>query len=117
MFAVRSSSKLLLLKRVPLARQICQTRINHNVVQELYLRELKNVKLNPITAKDAEGSVKQWADPVKPKQPELEGQGADALKAYSSEAVETKTDVVEEESNVDEDWLVLDDAEEDTHGH
>ncbi|QLQ82136.1 hypothetical protein HG537_0G03910 [Torulaspora globosa] len=117
MFAVRSTSRLLSLNRVNLVRHISQTRINYNVVQDLYLRELKNVKLNPITAKDAEGNVKQWVDPAKPKKPELEGQGADALKAYSEETVETKTGVVEEDSVVEEDWLVLDDVEEDSHGH
>lgn len=101
----------------PVLRQLHYTPVNRNVVQELYLKELKNVKLTPITAKDAEGSVKQWSEPVKPKEPELEGQGTDALKAYSSEPVETKSTTVEEETPVEEDWLVLEDAEEDSHAH
>lgn len=117
MFALRSSSRLLLLQRVPLARQLCQTSVRRNAVQELYLRELRNAKLSPVTAKDAEGNVKPWVNPVKPQQPALEGQGADALKAYADEAVETKSSVVEEEDAVEEDWLVLEDAPEDAHGH
>lgn len=118
MFALRSSCLLPRALAVrPVLRQLHNTAVKRNVVQELYLKELKNVKLSPITAKDAEGSVKPWSEPVKPKIPELEGQGTDALKAYSSEPVETKTAAVEEEAPVEEDWLVLEDDVEDTHAH
>lgn len=117
---VRRSSSLLLRKTN--VRQLSTSRINHNAIQELYLRELKNVKLSPISAKDAEGSVRPWTDPVKPKTPELEGQGTDDLKSYSDQAVETKSseiDTTEEATTLEDDWLVLDDVEEEDshHGH
>lgn len=116
---VRRSSSLLL--RRTNVRQLSTTRINHNAIQELYLKELKNVKLSPITAKDAEGSVKPWSDPIKPKTPELEDQGTDALKSYSDQAVETKSSEIDttEEATLEDDWLVLDDVEEEDshHGH
>lgn len=118
MFALRSSCILQRTLAVrPVLRQLHYTPVNRNVVQDLYLKELKNVKLNPITAKDAEGNVRPWSEPVKPKAPELEGQGTDALKAYSNEPVETKTEAAEEEAPVEDDWLVLEDDVEETHSH
>lgn len=85
------------------------------------MKELKSVKLSPMTAKDAEGSVKPWSDPIKPKTPAVEAQGTDALKSYSEQPVETKSSELEasEEANLEDDWLVLDDVEEEDshHGH
>lgn len=114
--AIRRSSVVLQRSN---ARLLSSTSVRRNVIQELYLKELKNVKLNPITAKDAEGSVKPWTEPVKPKIPEIEGQGNEALKAYQNESVETKSSEAApaEESNVEDDWLVLEDVEEDSHAH
>ena len=96
------------------ARLLSTSAVRRNVLQDLYLRELKNIKLAPITPKDAEGSVKPWEEPSKPKVPELEAQGTEALQAYKSEPVETLSESADGqvEEPVEEDWLVLDDAEE-----
>lgn len=99
------------------ARLLSTTAVRRNVLQDLYLKELKNVKLAPITPQDAEGSVKPWEEPSKPKIPEVEAQGTEALQAYKNEPVETLSENVEgqAEEPVEEDWLVLDDAEEESH--
>ncbi|QLG74340.1 hypothetical protein HG535_0G02240 [Zygotorulaspora mrakii] len=114
--AFRRTSSLLQRSNV---RLLSSSPARRNVVQELYLRELKNVKLSPITAKDAEGSVKPWSEPVKPSIPDVEAQGNDALKAYQDELVETKGSEAgaSEDGNIEDDWLVLDDVEEESHSH
>lgn len=90
--------------------------VRRNVIQELYLKELKAVKLQPISASDAHGSVKPWTEPVAPKVPELELQSADALKEYASSEVETVKDAGEQAAEVEQgDWLVLEELEDDHH--
>ena len=105
--------------RAPLAtRAFTSSAARFNVIQDLYLREIKSVKLQPIAAKDAEGSVKPWSAPAQPKLPELEAQGADALKAYSEQDVEVSKDAASAESSVEneeQDWLVLEEIEDDHH--
>lgn len=90
--------------------------IRRNVIQELYLKELKSVNLKPITAADAQGSVKPWAAPATPKIPELELQSAEALKEYASANVETVSEASEQTTEVEEgDWLVLEELEDAHH--
>ena len=90
-------------------------------MQDLYLRELKETKLAPSTLQDAEGNVKPWNPPKKPSLPELELQGPDALKDYTEQNVETahvtKESAEGESEPIEEDWLVLDDAEETKESH
>ncbi len=87
----------------------------------MYLRELKDTKLAPSTLQDAEGNVKPWNPPQKPNLPELELQGPEALKAYTEQNVETAHVAKETEEGesepIEEDWLVLDDAEETKESH
>ncbi|CAI4046708.1 F1F0 ATP synthase subunit h SKDI_12G3280 [Saccharomyces kudriavzevii IFO 1802] len=101
-------------------RALTTTRISYNVIQDLYLRELKETKLVPSTLQDAEGNVKPWNPPKKPTLPELELQGPDALKAYTEQNVETahvaKESAEGESEPIEEDWLVLDDVEESKDG-
>ncbi|BAP69412.1 ATP synthase subunit H [Kluyveromyces marxianus] len=90
--------------------------VRRNVIQELYLKELKSVHLKPVTAADAQGSVKPWTPPAAPKIPELELQSADALKEYASSEVETVKEATEQAAEVEEgDWLVLEEIEDDHH--
>ncbi|CAH01282.1 Atp14 [Kluyveromyces lactis] len=90
--------------------------IRRNVIQDLYLKELKAVNLKPITAADAQGAVKPWTTPAAPKLPELELQSADALKEYASSGVETVSEANEQSAEVEEgDWLVLEELEDAHH--
>ncbi|EJS42558.1 atp14p [Saccharomyces arboricola H-6] len=124
MFSVASRRILFNASSLPLRlcnRTLSTTRISYNVIQDLYLRELKETKLPPTTLQDAEGNVKPWMPPKKPSLPELELQGPDALKAYTEQKVET-AHVAEESAEggsepIEEDWLVLDDAEEAKDSH
>ncbi|SCU85756.1 LANO_0C05226g1_1 [Lachancea nothofagi CBS 11611] len=98
------------------ARTFASTRVTANAIQDLYLREIKNVKLQPISAKDAEASVKPWNAPKAPQTPELEGQGPEALKAYAQEDVQvSKTEAESAAETEEQDWLVLEEIEEETH--
>ncbi|CUS22580.1 LAQU0S06e01266g1_1 [Lachancea quebecensis] len=98
------------------ARTFASTRVRSNVIQDLYLREIKSVKLQPVSAKDAEGSVKAWTAPQAPKAPELEAQGPEALKAYAQEDVHvTKTEAEFAAESEEQDWLVIEDIEEESH--
>lgn len=97
-------------------RTFATTGVRSNVIQDLYLREIKNVKLQPVSAKDAEGSVKPWTAPQAPKTPELEAQGSEALQAYAQEDVHvSKTEAEASAETEEQDWLVLEEIEEETH--
>lgn len=104
---------------IPQARLLSTTVVRQNALQELYLKELKNVKLSPLTAQDAEASVKPWAEPSKPSIPEVEAQGPEELQAYKNEPVETLSESAggAAQEPVEEDWLVLEDAEEEASHH
>ena len=58
-----------------------------DLVQDLYLRELKNYKVPQMKASDAEGHVKKFSVPKAPASPE-ETDIASELKAYETQAVE-----------------------------
>src|SRR5690349_4039247 len=81
-----------------------------DLVQDLYLKEIKGYKAPARTLADAEGSVKPWAVPKAPAAPAVEG--AADLAAYKSEPVEVETqqeggeDSATFSSNID-DWLVV----------
>ncbi|SCU90494.1 LADA_0F04478g1_1 [Lachancea dasiensis] len=97
-------------------RTFASTGVRANAIQELYLKEIKSVKLQPVSAKDAEGSVKPWSAPKAPQTPELEGQGPEALKAYVDEDVlVSKTQEESAAETEEQDWLVLEEIEEETH--
>ncbi|SCV00462.1 LAME_0G09868g1_1 [Lachancea meyersii CBS 8951] len=97
-------------------RSFASTRVTANAIQDLYLREIKNVKLQPLSAKDAEANVKPWSAPKAPQVPDLEGQGPEALKAYAEEDVQvSKTKEESAAESEEQDWLVLEEIEEETH--
>ncbi|KAL3230060.1 ATP synthase subunit H, mitochondrial [Nakaseomyces bracarensis] len=92
-------------------RQFSSGRVTRNIVSDLYLKELKAVKLAPFSLKDAEGNVKPWSPPAKPQVPNSELQsGNELLKSYKEEGVETlhtQSAVEEGQQQIEEDWLVL----------
>jgi F-type H+-transporting ATPase subunit h len=90
------------------------------LVQELYLKEIKAYKPKPLTAKDAEGSVKPWAVPPAPKTPEVEGDVAE-VSDYAAAPVEVNVEVATENGDaaapaaVSDDWFPVEDIKEEAH--
>jgi len=85
-----------------------------DLVQDLYLRELKAYKPTPIKPSDSEGHVQKFSAPKTPKSPE-EADIASELKAYESSTVELEGQAVGDESAaVEEDWFE-DEPDDDDH--
>ncbi|KAF2111688.1 ATP synthase complex subunit H-domain-containing protein [Lophiotrema nucula] len=82
-----------------------------DLVQDLYLRELKSYKPAQVKASDAEGHVQKFAVPKAPASPE-EGDIASDLKSYETQQVDLETGASEDgAAPVEEDWF---EEEEDT---
>ncbi|KAF2191047.1 hypothetical protein K469DRAFT_735933 [Zopfia rhizophila CBS 207.26] len=76
-----------------------------DLVQDMYLRELKSYKPPQVKASDAEGHVQKFAIPNAPASPE-EGDIASELKAYESQQVELEgTSTEGTTARVEEDWF------------
>jgi F-type H+-transporting ATPase subunit h len=60
-----------------------------DLVQDLYLRELKGYKSPAVKPSDAEGHVQKWVAPKAPQSPE-ESDIASELKSYESSAVDVE---------------------------
>lgn len=77
-----------------------------DLVQDLYLRELKNYKVPQVKASDAEGSVQTFSIPQTPASPE-ESDIASELKAYETQTVEVEGAAGEDGAALpEEDWFV-----------
>lgn len=63
-----------------------------DLVQDLYLRELKAYKIPTVKASDSEGHVQKFSAPKAPKSPE-ETDIANELKAYEAQAVDVEGQV------------------------
>ncbi|KAI9864291.1 MAG: hypothetical protein M1813_003209 [Trichoglossum hirsutum] len=88
-----------------------------DLVQDLYIKELKSYKPTPIKASDAEGSVQKWSAPPPPKSPEEEDL-ASGLKAYEEQQVEVEGQTNPGETSVkEEDWFEEEEEEEHGSGH
>ncbi|TVY92552.1 ATP synthase subunit H, mitochondrial [Lachnellula willkommii] len=66
---------------------ITPTAARRDLIQDLYVRELKAYKVPAVKATDSEGSVQKFAAPAAPKSPE-EADIANELKSYTESAVE-----------------------------
>ncbi|KAK9479453.1 ATP synthase complex subunit H-domain-containing protein [Lipomyces japonicus] len=79
-----------------------------DIIQDLYLKELKAYKVPVVKASDSVGQVKPWEIPAAPKAPTLEAGTAADLAEYESQVVEVEgvSAAVEEEPEV-EDWFVV----------
>ena len=76
-----------------------------DLVQDLYLRELKNYKVPQVKPTDAEGHVQTFSVPKAPSSPE-ETDIANELKAYETQTVEVKGAVTEGGAALpEEDWF------------
>lgn len=77
---------------------------------------MKGFKATPLTAADAEGSVKPWRAPVAPKAPGLEADAATQLSEYENATVEVSSAPAEAEiEESGEDWFVIEEIEEEAH--
>ncbi|MCJ1419643.1 hypothetical protein MMC32_005999 [Xylographa parallela] len=86
-----------------------------DLVQDLYLRELKAYKPTPVKASDANGHVMTFSAPKPPKSPE-EGDIANDLKAYETQTVEVEGQAAQGEvAAVNEDWFEDDEEDADEH--
>ncbi|KAF2097292.1 hypothetical protein NA57DRAFT_57884 [Rhizodiscina lignyota] len=85
------------------------------LVQDMYLRELKNYKQPTVKATDSEGHVQKFTMPKPPTSPE-EGDIANELKAYESQQVEVEGQSSTGAPPVEEDWFE-EEPEEEAAGH
>jgi len=89
-----------------------------DLVQEMYLRELKAYKPTPIKSTDSEGQVSVFHIPTAPKSPE-EVDIANELKSYEAQTVELEGQA-EEGSETATDtgsWFEEEEFEEEKGGH
>jgi F-type H+-transporting ATPase subunit h len=73
-----------------------------DLVQDMYLRELKNYKPAPLKPNDAEGHVQKFVVPKAPASPE-EANLANDIKAYEEQQVEVEGQG--EQTEQVEDWF------------
>ncbi|KAK9327719.1 ATP synthase complex subunit H-domain-containing protein [Lipomyces starkeyi] len=88
-----------------------------DIIQDLYLKELKSYKAPPVKATDSVGQVKPWVAPLAPTPPVVEASAPADLSEYESQIVEVEgvaTTAAEEESDV-EDWFVVEPLETEHH--
>ena len=88
-----------------------------DLVQDLYLSELRKYKPTPVKPSDAEGHVQKFTAPKTPSSPE-EINVADDLKAYEEQPVELEGQASSGEvSAKEEDWFEEEPEEEATSAH
>ena len=90
-----------------------------DLVQDMYLRELKNYKPTPLKASDAASHVHKFSIPKTPSSPD-QIDIANDLKAYESQSVEVEGQAAVEEEDVDEvskyfENAIEEDEEEEAH--
>ena len=74
-----------------------------DLVQDLYIKELKAYKLPSVKPSDAEGHVQKFSSPKAPKSPE-DGDIANDLKAYEAQQVEVEGNEGGDAAVGGEDW-------------
>ncbi|WPG99459.1 Hypothetical protein R9X50_00227300 [Acrodontium crateriforme] len=85
-----------------------------DLVQDMYLKELKAYKAPAVKPSDAEGHVQKFTMPTPPKSPE-EADIANDLQAYEAQVPEVEGQSAEGESAPVEDWFVEEAEEEEAH--
>ena len=88
-----------------------------DLVQDLYLRELKNYKVPQVKAGDADAHVQKFSVPAAPKSPE-EADIASELNAYETQQPDVGAEATAEDGQVlpEEDWFVEEDESITTPG-
>jgi F-type H+-transporting ATPase subunit h len=85
-----------------------------DIVQDLYLRELKAYKAPAVKANDAEGSVQKFSPPSAPKSPE-ESDIANELKAYEASTVDIEGQAEGGAAAQEVDWFEEEPEEDEKH--
>ncbi|CCK72946.1 F1F0 ATP synthase subunit h KNAG_0M00930 [Huiozyma naganishii CBS 8797] len=93
-----------------------------DLVQELYLRELRAVtqQLDRAALASPEGSVVEWSAPGRPAAPAVEAADAALLQQYRDTKIDVTGAVTSQsaeqqpQQETEEDWLVIGDARDDT---
>lgn len=101
-------------------RLLTTTTPRGNLIQDLYLKELTSVKntldMSKITS--PKGNVLEWKTPAKPTAPGVEAKDDSILQDYIHSKVATMESTSEQTSNQqdlqEEDWLVIDDIQQDS---
>jgi F-type H+-transporting ATPase subunit h len=94
------------------------SQLTHNpadIVQDLYLKELKAYKAPAVKASDSEGHVQKFSIPAAPPSPE-EADIASELKAYESQVPEVEGQAEAGAAPVEQDWFEEPVEEEEGHG-
>lgn len=95
---------------------MCPSLAPADLVQDIYLRELRNFKPTPVKPTDAEGHVQTFTMPKPPVSPE-EADLTKDIQAYETQAVEVEGQAAEGgQPIVEEDWFV-EEEEETTAAH
>ncbi|KAK4697679.1 F-type H+-transporting ATPase subunit h, partial [Lecanoromycetidae sp. Uapishka_2] len=88
-----------------------------DLVQDMYLKEIKGYKLPAVKPSDSEGHVQKFSPPKPPKSPE-ESDIANELKAYENQQVDVEGQASGGESaSVEEDWFEEEPEEEAAAAH
>lgn len=85
-----------------------------DLVQDIYIRELKAYKLPPVKPSDSEGHVQKFSAPKTPASPE-ESDLAKDLAAYEKQEVEVEGQSAGGATVPEDDWF--EDEPEEEHGH
>lgn len=85
-----------------------------DLVQDLYLHELKAYKAPAVKANDSEGHVQKFSPPAAPKSPE-EADIASELKAYEASTVEVEGQAEGGAAAHEIDWFEEEPEEEEKH--
>lgn len=85
-----------------------------DLVQDMYLKELKAYKPAPLKANDSEGQVQKFSVPQPPKSPEEADLQKD-LQAYEQQTPEVAGQAAAGESAPVQDWFVEEAEEEEAH--
>ena len=78
-----------------------------DLIQDLYLREIKGYKPSQLKPSDADAHVQKFAVPKPPPSPE-ESDIAKDLQAYEKQTVEVEGQAPGGQSSVEEDWFEAD---------
>ena len=85
-----------------------------DLVQDLYLRELKAYKVPAVKPSDSEGHVQKFSAPAPPKSPE-ETDIANELKAYEASTVDIEGQAEGSVAEKEVDWFEEEPEEEAAH--
>ncbi|KXT02461.1 hypothetical protein AC578_7821 [Pseudocercospora eumusae] len=86
-----------------------------DLVQDMYLKELKAYKPAPLKANDSEGQVLKFTVPKPPQSPE-EADLQNDLQAYEQQTPEVAGQASAGEATPVQDWFVEEPEEEEAHG-